>query len=72
MCAPVPAGRAEGLAKREASRTLRHSFATQLLQTGTDIRTIQIVFGHRDVRFTTACAYIVNRGPRGVISPQGR
>ncbi|WP_437972497.1 tyrosine-type recombinase/integrase [Sorangium sp. So ce260] len=65
--------RARGGARQaEACHTLRHRFATQLLQAGTDIRTIQIVFGHKDVRFTTACTHIVDRGHRGVISHQGR
>ncbi|XXU52485.1 tyrosine-type recombinase/integrase [Sorangium sp. So ce1078] len=66
------AGRAAGLNKRATCHTLRHSFATHLLEAGTDIRTIQTLFGHKEVRTTMIYAHIVDRGPLGVISPLDR
>jgi site-specific recombinase XerD len=49
--------------------TLRHSFATLLLERGQDIRTIQELIGHRDVKATMISIHVLNRGPRGVSSP---
>ncbi|GIW93195.1 MAG: integron integrase [Pirellulaceae bacterium] len=58
-----------GLTKRVTSHTFRHSFATHLLASGYDIRTVHELLGHKDVRTTMIYTHVLNRGGRGVRSP---
>lgn len=61
--------RQAGVARPASCHTLRHSFATHLLEKGYDIRTIQELLGHSDVNTTMIYTHVLNRGGRGVRSP---
>jgi integron integrase len=61
--------KASGVTKNATCHTFRHSFATHLLEDGTDIRTLQTLLGHADVSTTMMYTHVVDRGPFGVKSP---
>jgi site-specific recombinase XerD len=65
----VGAAAAAGVAKRVTSHTLRHTFATHLLEDGYDIRTVQELLGHADVSTTMIYTHVLDKRGRGVRSP---
>jgi integrase len=66
------ATRLAGIIKPVSCHTLRHSFATHLLERGYDIRTVQELLGHSDVTTTMIYTHVMNKGARGVKSPLDR
>ena len=67
--AVVAGARVSGVGQRVTCHTFRHSFATHLVESGYDIRTVQELLGHTDVRTTMVYTHVLNRGGLGVVSP---
>jgi len=61
--------KAAGIVKPASCHTFRHCFATHLLERGYDIRTVQELLGHKDVRTTQICTHVMRKGANAVQSP---